>query len=348
MSQIERSIVNSHTREARLRELRKEAEEKGIVGSAGVLANGGPWPIRPKATAETGYYGLPLLKAPAWTWQVPLYFFTGGFAGAASVIAAVGKLTSSDEKVVREARMLAAIGGNISPALLIADLGMPSRFLHMLRVLKIQSPMSVGSWTLMVFSSSSSALVFLDYVRRRTSYESPYVLKALENATEFFSTVSGALLSTYTGVLIGATAVPVWNANVGILPIHFAASGVGSAASLLELGGSYTPAMNALGMGAAAAETFVGASIEVRRDRVLDPLKRGRSGWLTRIGGLLAGPLPLTLRILSLFANGKRKTRLRKAAAVTSAAGSVITRFAWVQAGKSSAADPHIPLQLSE
>jgi formate-dependent nitrite reductase membrane component NrfD len=334
-----------------LHELRREAKQEGIVPSDGVRANGGPWPVHPKATAEAGYYGLPLLKAPAWTWEVPLYFFTGGFAGAASIIGAVGKLTSSDEKLVRDARMLAAIGGNISPALLIADLGMPSRFLHMLRVFKIQSPMSVGSWTLVLFSSSSSALAFLDYAKRRAPYRAQrarYVLNILENATEFFSVISGALLSTYTGVLIGATAIPVWNANVAILPIHFAASGVGSAASLLELRGNYTPSMNALGTGAAAVETLVGASIELRQDRVLDPLKRGRSGWLTRIGGLLAGPLPLALRILSLFVNGKRQKNLRKAAAVSSVAGSIVTRFAWVQAGKTSAQNPRVPLQLGE
>jgi formate-dependent nitrite reductase membrane component NrfD len=351
MSDIQPKVVNGDVRENRLLELRKEAEEKGIVRSPGVRANGGPRPVHPRATAETGYYGLPLLKTPAWTWEVPIYFFTGGFAGAASIIGAVGKLTSSDEKLVRDARMLAAVGGTISPALLIADLGMPSRFLHMLRVFKIQSPMSVGSWTLVLFSSSASALAFLDYVKRKSTHRGRYgryALNVLENAAEFFSVISGALLSTYTGVLIGATAVPVWNANVGILPVHFAASGVGSAASLLELRGNCTPAMNALGMGAAAVETLVGASIELRQDRVLDPLKRGPSGWLTRIGGLLAGPLPLALRVLSLFASGNRQRKLRKAAAVASIAGSVVTRFAWVQAGQASAKDPRIPLQLSE
>jgi polysulfide reductase-like protein len=260
MSEVERLAGKSEIREARLHDLRREAEEKGIVASEGARTEGAPWPVHPKATAETGYYGLPLLKTPAWTWEVPLYFFTGGFAGAASIIASVGRLTSSDEKLVRDARMLAAIGGGISPALLIADLGVPSRFLHMLRVFKIQSPMSVGSWTLVLFSSSASALAFLDYVRRRPTHQSHYSVQVLENAAEFFSTVSGAMLSTYTGVLVGATAVPVWNANVGILPVHFAASGVGTAASLLELGGNYTPAMNVLGIGAAAIETLVGGS----------------------------------------------------------------------------------------
>jgi hypothetical protein len=39
--------------------------------------------------------------------------------------------------------------------------------------------------------------------------------------------------------------------------------------------------------------------------------------WLTRIGGLFAGPLPLALRLLSLVVNGKRRRTLRKAAAIS-------------------------------
>ena len=35
------------------------------------------------------------------------------------------------------------------------------------------------------------------------------------------------VICTYTGVLIGATAIPAWNRNVSVLPLHFAASGVG-------------------------------------------------------------------------------------------------------------------------
>lgn len=346
MSTIHIPDSEDDLREARLHALRREAEQKGRVEAAGIRAQGSPLPPNARASAETGYYQVPLLKVPAWTWEVPIYFFVGGFAGAASIIAAVSRLTRADDQFVRDARMLAAIGGTISPALLIADLGMPSRFLHMLRVFKIQSPMSVGSWTLMAFSSSASGLAFLEHLKRRKG--AGPVLRIVESASELMSVISGAVLSTYTGVLIGATAVPVWNKNVAILPIHFAASGVGSAVSLLELRGHQTPALNALGIASAAAETFVGTSIELRKDPVLKPLKRDGSGWLTRIGGLLAGPLPLALRIWSLFTTGKRKATLRKVAAASAVAGSVVTRFAWVQAGKASARDFRIPLELPE
>lgn len=156
-------------REAGLEQLRRDAELSGRVDRAGIRPRGAPFPQLPRASSETGYYGVPLLKAPAWTWEVPLYFFVGGVAGASAIVGSISRMTGAHPELVRDARALAAIGGTVSPALLIADLGMPSRFLHMLRVFKIQSPMSVGSWTLMVFSSSAAGLAFLDAVNVATS-----------------------------------------------------------------------------------------------------------------------------------------------------------------------------------
>jgi hypothetical protein len=86
----------------------------------------------------------------------------------------------------------------VSPALLIADLGMPSRFLNMLRVFKIQSPMSMGSWTLFIFSTSSAAAAFLSAngCGNRTR-----PIRAISGVSQFISLLSGASLASYTGVL---------------------------------------------------------------------------------------------------------------------------------------------------
>jgi len=329
-------------RELRLQRIRREAKEKGRIESAGVKPLNAPFPV---ASPRNGYYGMPTLKAPAWTWEVPVYFFAGGAAGAATVIARVAKMTGADPRLVRDARLVAAIGGVISPALLVADLGMPSRFLHMLRVFKIQSPMSVGSWTLVVFSSSAAGVAFLASIEGGNRH-SNRTIRNLENAAEFVSLLSGVVLSTYTGVLIGATAIPVWHKNVGLLPIHFATSGMATASAVLELRGHENIALNSIGLATALGETAIGTAIELRKDPALRPLKEKKSGWLTRIGGLLSGPLPLLLRLLSLGGGQERRRKLRKAAALSSVAGSVITRFAWTQAGKASAEDPKIPLEL--
>ena len=215
------------------------------------------------------YYGLPTLKAPVWSWEIPAYFFVGGAAGAAAVIASTARLAGGRPDLVRDARWIAAIGGAISPPLLVADLGRPERFLNMLRVFKLQSPMSVGAWTLVAFSNASAAATFCDLVDRASRGRIP--VRMIGNAAESLAAATGLVLSTYTGVLIGATAIPAWSENVAILPLHFAASGVGAAVSLLELMGHRDGALNALGAGAALVETLVGGQHRAAQQRGARP-----------------------------------------------------------------------------
>ena len=108
------------------------------------------------ASPENGYYGQPMLKKPVWTWEVPTYFFVGGLAGPAAIIAAVADRNDGRDALARDAHWIAAGGGLASAALLTTDLGRPERFFNMLRVFKPRSPMSVGSWLLMAFSKKSS------------------------------------------------------------------------------------------------------------------------------------------------------------------------------------------------
>ena len=286
-----------------------------------------------------------MLKEPPWTWEIPLYFFVGGAAGAAAVIGAIADYTGADRKLVRDARWIAAAGSVISPALLISDLGRPERFLAMLRVFKPQSPMSVGVWTLVGFSTAAIATAFAGHLRSRYGPSLP--LRVLENAGQAASLAFGLPFSNYTGVLIGATAVPVWNRNAGNLPLHFGASGLGAAVGLLELmGHRKSRALQALGMGAAIFETLEGARIEARDHSYLDPLKRGASGWITRTGGALAGPIPAALRVASFFTGEKRSKSLRRWAAWSSVVGSLVTRAGWIHAGHVSARNWKLPLEI--
>src|SRR5207237_1714315 len=117
--------------EERLQQIRREAERRGRVDAKGVRPIASPFP---QATEETGYYGLPLIKPPVWTWEVPAYFFVGGAAGAAAVVGAAARIAGADRDLVRHARWIAAAGAALSTPLLIGDLGRPKRFLNMLRV----------------------------------------------------------------------------------------------------------------------------------------------------------------------------------------------------------------------
>jgi hypothetical protein len=310
--------------ERRLEEIRSEAARTGRVDAKGIRASGAPLP---EASATNGYYGLPLLKQPVWTWEVPIYFVVGGAAGVAAMIGVAAQLSRADRGLVRDARWIAAIGANLSAPLLIADLGRPERFLNMLRVFKPQSPMSVGAWILSAFGAGAMGALILP--------------GAFGDGAAVVSGLAGLGMATYTGVLLGATSIPVWSKHVAILPMHFGASSTGAAVSLLELRGHDNPALNTIGIAAASFETLTGARIELTRDVESEPLRRGRSGTMARIGGVLSGPVPLLLRVV-----GGRSKKIRRLAAVSTIAGSVITRLAWVAAGRASARDPRPALQL--
>jgi hypothetical protein len=270
-----------------------------------------------------------------------VYFFVGGAAGAAAIIAAVARWTRRDVRFAREARLIALVGGAMSPVLLSADLGRPSRFMNMLRVFKRQSPMSVGAWLLVAFNGAIAGGEALRLMARSTDRRLlAGTLQVASDGAEAAGAVLGGGLATYTGVLIGVTAVPVWARNIRLLPFHFGMSGFASASCLLELVHD-DPALHRIGYLTAGAETFVGLRLELDRGQAQEPVRHGTSGRLIRIGGLLSGPLALAIRTL-----GRRSRAVRRLAALVSLAGSIVTRFAWIEAGRQSADDPRVPLSL--
>ncbi len=325
--------------EARLLELRAQAQRRGEIKGLGIRPPGAPFP---QASPETGYYGIPVLKQPQWTWQIPLYFFVGGAAGSAGVIGSLADLVGDEYALARHARWLALGGAMASGGLLVWDLGRPGRFLNMLRVFKPQSAMSMGAWILTAFGNFSAAASFADLVQGRFGKSIP--VSVIGGIGRVGSALFGLPFHNYTGVLIGATAVPLWNHHIKQLPQHFGMSGLQSAVSILELmGHDDSRALNLLGLFSASMETYEGFRIESGRDRTLDPLKRGASGWVTRAGGVLSGPVPLALRLLSW-----KSPRLRRWAAVSGIVGSLLTRYGWMAAGRASAGNWRLPLEVAE
>ena len=292
----------------------------------------------PQIRGRDGYYGLPVLKAPVWTWQVPLYFFVGGIAGMSACLALVGQLFGTEAALVRSALWVALIGAAICPIFLISDLGRPGRFLAMLRVAKIQSPMSVGVWILVAFSGCTFvALLAKELILQGHGSE---LIGGLNWAGECTSALTGLILAAYTGVLIGATANPVWSHNRRALPAHFLGAALGGAAAVLELLGFLIPATQLIGIAAAAIETLLGAGFELSRLPVNAPLHRGKSALAFRIAGVMAGPGALVLRLISGTAPARR------AAAICFLAGTLLSRYAWIWAGRASAMDPGALFQI--
>jgi formate-dependent nitrite reductase membrane component NrfD len=317
--------------EERLDGLREEARRTGRVAATGVAIAGGPVPH--DAASRPGYYGQPIVKPPVWTWQIGLYLFAGGTAGMSGVIALAGLLTGQPIDFVRAALGVAFAGAMVSPALLIWDLGRPARFLNMLRVFKWRSAMSMGVWTLFSFGNFAGAAFALVAARGSlvTSGVPSTALNALAFALVAGTALSGVILATYTGVLLGATAVPVWSAHHRLLPFHFGIVGLGSAAAVLELVGFRVAALNGIALVISAVETALGVWIELgRRGATARAIHHGPGGALLRAAALLTGPVPLAARILGRV----------PIAGVSFLIGAVCSRYGWLSAGRSSAKDP--------
>ena len=300
---------------------------------------------RPVASPENGYYQQPLLKEPQWTPLIPLYFFTGGASGSLGVIGALADVLGGDKQLARRARWMALAGTGVSSALLIADLGRPSRFLNMLRVFKPQSPMSVGSWVLTGFGASSTVASLADLLERESGDHG--FISFLRTVGRAGCVIFGMPFHNYTGVLIAASVIPVWNNRIRSLPREFGMSGLQSAVSLLELSGEIdNTALNVIGLVSAAFETWEGFDLLRTQTRELRPTKRGFTGLLVQLAGALSGPVPIALRLASLFVEDDR--RLRQLAAASGIVGSLLMRYGWVRAGTDSSRDWKIPLQIDE
>jgi hypothetical protein len=315
--------------EERLVAIREEAARTGRVQDRGIAPVANPFP---KPATTVSYHGNPLLKEPTWTWQVPLYLFAGGVAGTSALIALVAHV-SGNPATLRAALWIGLAGALVSPPLLIADLGVPARFLNMLRVFKPRSVMSIGAWTLAIFSSAIG-LAVICHELILAGYGNGFLL-LLEWASEVVAAFSGLILASYTSVLLGVTAIPVWSENRRLIPAVFLAGGLGSASAVLELLGFLVPATQLIGIVASAVETVIAVAIELRGRYVDRPLREGTVGWLVRAGGALAGPVALLLRIF-----GPHSPAARDVAALSFIAGALISRFAWVAAGRVSSRDP--------
>ncbi len=273
------------------------------------------------------YHGQPVIKEPTWTWEIPCYFFTGGLAGASAGLAYLSELRG-DEALSRRAWGVALSGIGVSPVLLISDLGRPARFVNMLRMFKVTSPMSVGSWVLSVSGATTAVAAAHSWLG---------LFPRLARVARPAAAVFGLPLSTYTAALVANTAVPVWHESRRTLPFVFGAGAGLSAGAATMIASPVADAGPArrLAVGGAIAEI---ATNELMRRRLAEHGEPYRQDAPARFGDITRACLAAG-SALSLI----RGSRSRSAAAVAGTlllAGALSARWSVFKAGFASAADP--------
>lgn len=282
--------------------------------------------VTERGTVMQSYYDRPVVKEPVWQPEIPFYFFTGGIAGASSVLHGIAKLTGN-ERLATTCTYLGAAADVVSPALLVSDLGRPERFLNMLRTFKVTSPMSVGSWILFFSGGASVTSALL---------QATGTMKRLRVLADVVGFVTGPPLATYTGTLIANTSIPVWSEARDELPWLFGASATasaGAAATLFTPSECAGPARRAA-VGGAVAELCLMQAMERRLGFVGEVYKKGQAGRLNKVAKAC------TAAGAGLLASGRRS----RARAVTGSAllltGELALRWSVFRAGFQSARDP--------
>ncbi len=273
------------------------------------------------------YHGQAVLKEPIWTWEIPTYFFTGGLAGASAGLAQLAHLRGN-EVLARRAWATAAGASATSPILLISDLGRPSRFLNMLRMFKVSSPMSVGSWIL-TLSGAANATVALDVWTGQ--------LPRARRIAAPLAAVLGLPMSTYTAALIANTAVPAWHEARRELPFLFASGAALSAgaAALITTPPEHAAPARRLALGAAACELAAAVGMEHLLGELAGPYKVGWAGKLS-----WARRAWMTAGVALLRRRGQTDHRAAAAAGFMMLTGAMGKRWQVFKAGVRSASDP--------
>lgn len=282
--------------------------------------------ITERGTSMDSYYGRPIVKEPVWNPEIPVYFFTGGVAGASAVLHGVAKLTGN-ERLAQSSLYIGAAMDAVSPVLLIKDLGRPERFLHMLRVFKPTSPLSVGSYILSPFSAAAGATAAVELLGW---------FPRLKRFGGVVSALFGGPMSTYTAVLLANTSVPSWHEPHLELPFVFAGSAMAAGGGLTMM---FTPVEEAgpsrkMGVTGAAIELGAMHRVETAHGIVSEPFHEGLAGKLLKVAKACTG----SGAALTVVAGRRRWGQV--ASGTLLAAGSLLTRFGVFEAGMASAKDP--------
>jgi len=273
------------------------------------------------------YYGEPVVAKPVWTWEIATYLWVGGFTGASAPLALIASLRGN-EALARRMQAVAFAGSLVSPVLLISDLGRPKRFLNMLRVFKITSPMSVGSWILSGFGAATAL---------GTARELLGLFPRAGRAAQVADLALGPALSTYTAALIANTAIPVWHDARDHLPFVFATSSAATAGAwgIVLCGPEDAGPARRLAVAGSIAEIVTDQVMERQLGPIGEPYHEGHPGKLQRAAKALTG-----VGALVAATAGRRRRAAGVGGGLAILGGALCARWAIYRAGFASAKDP--------
>jgi Polysulphide reductase, NrfD len=286
----------------------------------------------------SSYYGRQVVKPAPWEHDIAYYLFTGGVAAGSSLLAAGADLTGRPG--LRRVARLSSLGSLLASVFfLVHDLGKPSRFLNMLRVAKLTSPMSVGTWILSIhgpFAALASMAELVGMLPTRWQSGPVRLLLALGRPAGLAGALTAPPVAAYTAVLLADTATPAWHSAHEELPFVFCGSAAAASGGLGLLGSPLAEAgpARAFAVGGALVELAAERRMEGSMGLSAETLHHGTAGRWMRAS------LALTAAGAAGALAGRRSRVLSAISGAALMAGSLCTRMGVFEAGLASARDP--------
>ncbi|MGO9922530.1 MAG: NrfD/PsrC family molybdoenzyme membrane anchor subunit [Isosphaeraceae bacterium] len=162
---------------------------------------------------EPGYLSQDITKVPGWHGLVAWDLLFNNLTTGLFLFTAVGELAWPGllGPVAKAAYPVALVFLLTDLLMLVSDLGDPLRFHHMLRVFKPSSPMSLGTWSLTVYSLPLTLIVAIEaaQVLHLLPTES-MALEWIREAAVVFCIVPAFGSLAYKGVLFSTCSQPGW------------------------------------------------------------------------------------------------------------------------------------------
>lgn len=286
----------------------------------------------------SSYYGRPIVKPAPWENDIAYYLFTGGVAAGSALLAAGADL--SGRPGLRRVARFGSLGGlGLSIVFLVHDLGRPSRFLNMLRVAKLTSPMSVGTWILSLhgpFAALASGSEIVSMLPARWQRGPLGLVVTLGRPAGLVGALTAPPVAAYTAVLLADTATPAWHSAHEELPFVFCGSAAAASGGLALLGAPLAEAgpARAFAVGGALVELAAEQRMEASMGLSAETLHQGVAGrWMRASKALTVAGAVGALA-------GRRSKVLSMVSGAALMAGSLCTRMGVFEAGLASARDP--------
>ncbi|GFO61903.1 NrfD [Geomonas silvestris] len=192
----------------------------------------------------TGANALVSPHLHVWDWRVSLYLFLGGLSAGLAVMTSVlhvrkGGALATGERAASTAGLLVPLILSVGMLFIFLDLERKLNVFWFYLTVQPLSPMSWGSWGLLVFYPVSVFYALAAFpAERRQQLRLPVLIRISERLSAYRLQLAaanfgmGIFIGVYTGVLLSSfVARPLWNS--AILPVLFLTSALSAGAAFM-------------------------------------------------------------------------------------------------------------------